>query len=112
MFGKKELTPQEQFDKSQKKIDRTLKKRDKLDKKYSQNPYSITDYDDRRKKMNRTIAKEIDNREAAKIQMRHPPKKQSTVNTTINANVNISKTDKSKSLHIHGHYHSSSKKKK
>lgn len=80
---KKNLTPQERFDKAEKTADKALRKRDKL----GNDPLSEM----KRKELNRTIAKAIEQKEIAKYQMKHPapvPKIQdNSRRTTIEVNV-------------------------
>jgi len=75
---RKELTTQEQIKIAQKKQDKALKKRDKLDKKHENDPYKMfdTNYKDERKKLNKQIARAITDeqsaREIAKEEAKHP----------------------------------------
>ncbi|MGN0804560.1 MAG: hypothetical protein ACI4MS_04170 [Candidatus Coproplasma sp.] len=96
MFGKKELTPREQIKRSQKRIARLGKKRDKLDDKYCNDPYSVPNYENKRKALNYKMANEYEIKNAAKTQLSHPAKQ----NNKVNNNLTFSKTEKNKSFHL------------
>lgn len=100
---KKNLTPQERFDKADKAADRALKKRDKLDKRKRNDPF----YEEERKELTRQLAKALEQKNIAKLQMKHPahvPKYQdNSKHTNIEVNYNSKnkkQTEISPRLHV------------
>lgn len=123
IFKKKPLTTDEKLEKAKKEKQKALKKRDKLDKKHENDPFSRfdSDYANKRKNLNQNIAQAIEDEKHARRlaieEAKHPkpaPKSVKIDNSKVFApkvETHIGSDNKA-TLEAHGHYHGGSGKRK